>query len=245
MSVMLRREEIPEVNSERWLSLEDFEGEEWKDLVGGEGHFMVSNYGRVKTVWHMAKNNHSHFAVKEKIRKCHYDKKGYVICRVSVGTKTIFPTSVARMVAFAFVPNPEEKPQVDHINTIRNDNRVCNLRWVTNKENADNPITRQRVHEINSRVGVRHHSEETKKILSLQKKGENNHWYRKFGEESPRSIPVVQLTDDGTIIREWPCAREAQRQLHGHIDACCRGERKKAAGYKWMYKKDYIKKFGL
>lgn len=48
---------------------------------------------------------------------------------------------VHRLVAMAFIPNPENKPFIDHINTVRNDNRVENLRWVTRIENRNNPIS--------------------------------------------------------------------------------------------------------
>ena len=49
--------------------------------------------------------------------------------------------SLHRTVAEAFIPNPENKPTVDHINRIRDDNRVCNLRWATHKEQNENTAT--------------------------------------------------------------------------------------------------------
>ena len=59
---------------------------------------------------------------------------------------------IHKAVAELFIPNPENKPQVDHINTDRYDNRAENLRWVTAKENNNNPLTRK--HKSESKRGM-------------------------------------------------------------------------------------------
>lgn len=99
----------------------------WKDIEGYEGYYQVSNEGIVKSLR------------RNKILKP-YTNRGYEYVVFSVGNKrkTI---RVHRLVAEAFIPNPQNKPCVDHINTVRNDNRVENLRWTTHKENSNNELT--------------------------------------------------------------------------------------------------------
>ena len=114
------------------LSLEDMPGEVWKDIPGWEGRYQVSNKGRVKS---LISGN--------RIRKQHKNPEGYM--RITLVRGGLFPAfAVHRLVAIAFIPNPECKPVIDHINGEREDNRVENLRWTTVLENANNPVTMKR-----------------------------------------------------------------------------------------------------
>ena len=61
-----------------------------------------------------------------------------------------------RVIAYVFIPNPDNKPQVDHINTIRTDNRVENLKWVSQSENNKNPITNKRLSEGQKNTQYKH-----------------------------------------------------------------------------------------
>ena len=118
--------------TERWLSIRSFKNERWADVPASIAPgFQVSNMGRVRKV------NDGGFPVK--VLKPSPDTKGY--CRVHIGKRCI---KIHRLIAEMFVPNPHNKPMIDHINGDRGDNRAENLAWVTQEENANNPITRER-----------------------------------------------------------------------------------------------------
>ena len=79
-------------------------------------------------------------------KKTHIKPNGYLeFCFGCEGEHKFI--SVHRLVAETFIPNPDNKPCIDHINTIKTDNRVQNLRWCTHQENVLNPLTYQRINE--------------------------------------------------------------------------------------------------
>lgn len=107
-------------------------GEIWKDVVGYEGIYLVSNKGRVYSIERKTNNGTT---VKPRILKQFVDR-GYCLVTLSKNRKRrIRSEKVHRLVAMAFIDNPTNKPFVNHINNNGTDNRVENLEWVTNDEN--------------------------------------------------------------------------------------------------------------
>lgn len=204
--------------------------EEWRDIEGYEGYYQISNMGNVRSL------NYGRTG-KTQVLQPHKNIYGYFqVTLFKNGKKNYY--KVHRLVAQAFLENPNNLPQVNHINENKADNRICNLEFCTAKYNV-NYGTR------NLRAGEAHkgilHSEEAKKKMSEAHKGipigpMPEKTKRKISETN--SIPVAQYTRDGKLITIYYGAQQAKRETgisQGNISECCKGNRKTAGGYIWKY----------
>lgn len=115
--------------------MDNIEEEIWKDVVGFENYYEVSNYGRVKRKKGFTYYKDGRIAeFSETILKPGKNRKGYYIIYLSVNSKK-YTKSIHRLVALAFIDNPNNLPQVNHINCNKLDNKVENLEWMSNLEN--------------------------------------------------------------------------------------------------------------
>lgn len=159
------------------------------------------------------------------------DKYGYIHCKVRDKFGNFYRT--IHQVIFAEAHNlpkhlwPIDKEgrrfEIDHIDAVRTNNKVENLRLVSKKENNNNTITKKNKSEAKK---GRHISEETKQKMSEAQKNDEK-----------KSKQVYQYTLNRELIRIWPSAMECGRNGYkrGHVCDCCRGMRKTHKGYRWSY----------
>lgn len=114
--------------------------EEWRDVVGYEGRYQVSSMGRVKS---LERKDCLGRIQKERILKPGVNGGGYLKVGLRAGGKTRM-FLVHRLVCQAFHENPDNKPQVNHLNEDKTDNRACNLEWCTRRENMNHGTRNER-----------------------------------------------------------------------------------------------------
>lgn len=186
--------------------------EEWRPIKGFEGLYEVSSLGRVRSVERDVpfRNETSHRGAR--IKKTFISSgTGYEMVSLwKDGNNRLF--TIHRLVATAFVPNPHKKEAIDHINTNRLDNRPENLRWCTNKENCNNPISL--INYSKSHKGRVNDSLSIEKWKESRKKWKDSEAFVEFRQKRrERSKHILQLSKDGTVVNEFSSAYEASEAI--------------------------------
>lgn len=175
-------------------------------VKGYEDLYLISREGEIYSL------------ITHKIMSPFRNSAGYECLRLTKDKK-FKHKSIHRLLAEAFIPNPENKPCIDHIDGNPRNNSLSNLRWCTVKENSNNPITKWRNQSLRqpwpkmSEDAIRKRSTKSRK-------------------------PVVQFSRDGKYIKTWDCIKEAADALHisqGRIGEVCRGERFSIGGFIFRY----------
>lgn len=166
----------------------------WKDIKGYEGKYQVSNYGNVKSLFRY-----------KKILKPALQTKGYLCVMLYKPNKRFL---IHRLVAEAFIPNPDNLPCVNHKDENPTNNHVDNLEYCT--------------HKYNNEYGTR-----LKRVRETQQK---NH---KLSKKVYQYTIEGKFVREWESIME--CGRNGFHQ--SCVSLCCRGERKTHRGYIWSYEK--------
>ena len=222
------------------LSLENIEGEEWRDVIGYNGLYQISSYGRVKSL----RNKYGTY--REKILKQLLNKFGYLQVNLNKEgkMKTFY---VHRLVAQVFIDNPNNHPQVNHKNEDKTDNCVDNLEWCTQKYNLN----------YGSRIAKAVASTDYKSIVEKRKidykaiaakidyKARTAKMdYKAIGRKNAEKLSkqVYQYDLNGKLIKIWQSTRDCSRNGYKqpNVSACCRNRYMREGnnvykGYIWSY----------
>lgn len=171
----------------------------WKDIKGYEGYYQVSNLGRIKNF-------------KNELHVASIDKYGYlqVVLYYKIKPKCF---RVHRLVAEAFIPNPENKPEVNHIDGNKQNNCVSNLEWNTIQENSRHAWD----------TGLRKNVSEA--VANSNRK---------------RTKKIEQYDLNNNFIKEWNSITSAAIYYNtcpSNISACLNNRQKTSCGYIWKFKK--------
>lgn len=181
--------------------------EKWKTIAWGDGKYQVSACGNVR-------NNKT-----GRLLTLHLKKSGYYQVQLTAyGIKKFF--LVHRLVAQAFIPNPNNLPSVNH----KDENKKNNFVWVNDDGTVDLEKSNLEWCTVayNNSFGNRAQKSSTTQL-----------------NDKKKSIPICQFDKNGTFLKLWPSGAEIERQLgfdQGNISACCTGKLKTSYGYIWKKK---------
>ena len=172
--------------------------EEWRDIKGYEGYYQVSNMGRVKSLERTVWDSRGYYkTVSEKIRKGRNDGWGYLFVSLYKDGK-VKECRINRLVAQAFLPNPDNLPEVNHIDENKQNNCVDNLEWCSRSYNINHGTRNKKVAEKNS-----------KPVFSVDKESGLIMWWQSAIEAS-RQLGISQ----GNITQ---CCNGKRKSAGGHI----------------------------
>ena len=184
--------------------------ENWKDIKGYEGFYQVSNLGRVRSLERdVYFPNGTIHRIKEKILVPVLDNKGYQFVGLHKNGKRK-DMKVHRLVAMAFIPNPENKPMVNHKDENPLNNCVDNLEWCTAQYNANYGTRNERMIQ-------------------------NRRSYKLGNHPKAKAVFCVELNKTFDCAKR---AEEELGICVSSIRSACRGKRKTAGGFHWKYAND-------
>lgn len=185
----------PKIKKPEYIgNVEDLKGEIWKEIDGQNGRYLISNMNRVKATYRtIILKNGKQRVLPERILSCSHNCHGYKIISFWNNNKNKC-YSLHRLIAKAFIPNPENKKEVNHLNGDKKDNRLENLEWATHQENLSHAF---RTGLVNVSKGDNHYlaklnSAQVKKIRELIKDGESAINISKMFCVSPRAIRDIR-----------------------------------------------------
>ena len=190
--------------------------EEWRDIAGYDDYYQVSSFGRVKSLERYIQQSDgmkAPYRIPPKILKTKRSPNGYLFVHLSKDGKA-HPHRIHRMVAEAFIPNPEGLPSVNHKNEDKTDNRVENLEWCTVGYNNDYGTRQQRV-QINQK--------QRRAVCMMSLDG-----------EVLRDFPTC-LSAARYITGESSGKSLRVRVTDNNIRRACRLHQHKAYGYRWEF----------
>ena len=129
----------------------------WKQIKGYENKYWISNKGRIKS--------------KNKVLSPYLNHYGYLA--IGLYLKGAKNKMISRLVAEAFIPNPENKPQVNHIDEVKTNNEASNLEWATSKENINHSLTKINYSKM-SKPATIEQLETTDKVYKLREDPSKN-----------------------------------------------------------------------